>query len=86
MDLKTKHYLRELPKFSQTVMKNLSSTIRALALVDINSPEFSLALRNSKAANLEAERLLRMQREVIRNLNCSYSRRFGKSDRYFFLS
>lgn len=65
MDQKTRRYLKELPRLSQIVLNNLSATMKVLAQVNVNSPEFGDALKNSRNANKEASRLLRKQKAVI---------------------
>jgi hypothetical protein len=66
MDQKTRRELKELPRLSQIVLNNLTLTMKALAQVSTDSPEFNSALKNSKAANKEADNLLKKQRDVIR--------------------
>jgi hypothetical protein len=68
MDAHTRRSLLELPRLSQKVMNNLSTTMKALARVSLNSPEFNQVLKNSKEANEEAQQLLMKQREVIKGI------------------
>jgi hypothetical protein len=66
MDPQTKNDLRELPRLSQQVLNNLNDTMRELARVNLNSPEFNEVLRKSRKANNDADELLKKQRAVIR--------------------
>jgi hypothetical protein len=66
LDAQHKSDFRDLPRLSQQVLNNLNNTMRALASVNLNSPEFTSALRRSREANQEAAALLQKQRAVIR--------------------
>jgi hypothetical protein len=66
MDPETRKELRELPRLSREVLISLNETMKVLAQVSLSSPEFKIALRNSKEANEDARELLAKQRAVIR--------------------
>lgn len=71
MDPEIKKELQELPRLSREALKNLQDTMTALARVSLNSPEFKIALRNSKEANEEARELLAKQKAVIQSFRRS---------------